>query len=156
MLAVVQRVTSARCVVDEKITGSIGKGIVVFLAIGRNDELKDAQWIVKKIVNLRLFNDDNYNKMNLSLLQIKGEVLLIPQFTLYGDCRKGYRPSFSQAASFEMAREMFSRVVDFLSEYPVRVATGVFGARMKVELENDGPVTLILSSDDKFRREVDE
>ena len=152
MLAVVQRVNSARCFVNGKLTGSIARGIVTFIAVGKNDEVKDAQWMVKKIVNLRLFNDDNYNKMNLSLLQIGGEILLIPQFTLYGDCRKGYRPSFSQAAPSEVARVMFSKIVDLLKEYPVKVATGVFGARMQIEVENEGPVTLIISSDDKFRR----
>jgi len=146
MLAVIQRVISARCAVGGKVVAGIGKGLVVLLAVGRNDSLQDASWIARKIVNLRIFEDKS-SRMNISLLQIKGEILVVPQFTLYGDCKKGYRPSFSQAASPDVAEDLFLKVVDFLNKYPVRVAQGVFRAKMKVKLENDGPVTLILSSD---------
>jgi len=146
MLAVVQRVSSAGCIVEEKKVAQIKKGLVVLLAIGKNDTVQDASWMAKKLVNLRVFEDQN-QKMNLSLLQVEGEILAIPQFTLYGDCTKGYRPSFSQAASPHVAKDLFYKVVDFLSEYPVKVATGVFGARMRVDLRNEGPVALIISSD---------
>ena len=150
MLAVVQRVSLARCIVEGKTIADIDKGALVLLAINRNDGLQDARWVVKKIVNLRIFEDQAY-KMNLSLLQIEGEILVVPQFTLYGNCRKGYRPNFSQAANPQIARDLFSRVLDFLNEYPLRVVQGLFGARMRVELKNEGPVTLILNSDKQVR-----
>ncbi len=150
MLAVVQRVSLARCIVEEKTIADIDKGALVLLAINRNDGLQDARWMVKKIVNLRIF-EDQACKMNLSLLQIEGDILIVPQFTLYGNCRKGSRPNFSQAANPQMARDLFSRVLDFLNEYSLRVAQGLFGARMRVELKNEGPVTLILNSDKQVR-----
>lgn len=146
MLAVVQRVTSAQCLIEEKVVGSINRGLVVLLAVGKNDQLQDCQWMAKKIVNLRIF-EDREGKMNLSLLQIKGDILLVPQFTLYGDCRKGYRPSFSRAGSPTRASEFFNRVRDLLAHYSIKLASGRFGAKMRVKLENDGPVTLIISSE---------
>lgn len=148
MLAVVQRVSSARCAVGDEIVADIGKGVVVLLAVRGDDSVQDASWLAKKLVNLRIFEDQT-SRLNISLLQVGAEILLIPQFTLYGDCRRGHRPSFSQAASPQVGQSLFSRVLDFLNEYPVKVAQGVFGAKMKVQLENEGPVTLILSSDRK-------
>ena len=146
MLAVVQRVSFARCVVEDKEVAQIKKGIVALLAIGKKDELKDAIWMARKMVNLRIFEDQN-GKMNLSLIDVKGEILVVPQFTLYGDCRKGYRPNFSLVANPEKANELFCKVLSLLEEYPVRVKRGVFGAKMRVEITNEGPVTIIISSD---------
>ena len=148
MLAVVQRVSSARCIVEGEIVAEIGKGLVVLLAIGIDDNLRDASWMVKKIVNLRIF-EDREHKMNISLLDAGGEVLIIPQFTLYGDCRKGCRPNFMRAASSQTAKNLFCGILDFLRQYPLRVGEGLFGAKMEVELKNQGPVTLILNSDSK-------
>lgn len=153
MLAVVQRVTSAECLVKRKVVGNIKRGVVVLLAIGRKDGLEDVHWMSKKIVNLRIF-EDSKGKMNLSLLQIKGEILLVPQFTLYGDCRKGTRPSFSQAAPPAIAEQIFNKVKDSLAGYSVKVTCGVFGAKMKVKLENEGPVTLIVTSENKFKETI--
>lgn len=153
MLAVIQRVTSAECLVNRRVVGSIKRGLVVLLAIGRKDGLEDVHWMSKKIVNLRIF-EDSEGKMNLSLLQTKGEILLVPQFTLYGDCRKGTRPSFSQAASPATAEQLFNKVKDSLAEYSVKVTCGVFGAKMKVKLENEGPVTLIVTSENKFKETI--
>ena len=150
MLAVVQRVSLAWCIVEGKTVANIDKGVLVLLAISKDDGLQDARWMVKKIVNLRIFEDQTC-KMNLSLLQIGGEILVVPQFTLYGNCRKGCRPNFSQAANPQIARDLFSRVLDFLNEYPLRVTQGLFGARMRVELKNEGPVTLILNSNKQVR-----
>ncbi len=155
MRAVVQRVSSAECLVGGKRVGKIGKGLVVLLGIGKGEKEKDAEWMAKKIVNLRIFEDDK-GKMNLSLLQVGGEILLVPQFTLYGDCRKGYRPTFSQAAPPDVAERMFYKVKQIIAEYLGEVACGVFGAKMKVRLENDGPVTLIISSRGKFRENSNE
>ena len=145
MLAVVQRVSSACCIVGEEIVGRIGKGMVVLLAVGRNDGLDQVRWMAKKIANLRIFEDKN-GKMNLSLLQIRGEILLVPQFTLYGDCSKGYRPSFTEAAPPEMAEKIFLQVKECLLDFKIKIVSGIFGARMKIKLTNEGPVTLIVSS----------
>ena len=147
MRAVIQRVNGANVKVDNEIVGEIGKGLVVLLGIGKNDERKDIEYITNKIVNLRIFQD-NDEKFNKSLLDISGELLIVSQFTLYGDCRKGRRPSFDQAESIEKSKEIYKNFVEFIkSKYPqITVQEGVFQAYMEVNLSNDGPVTFILDS----------
>lgn len=151
MLTVIQRVSRASCRVDGETVARIGKGIVVFVAVGVGDSQEDVSWITKKIVNVRIFEDESY-RMHFSLLEVGGEILVIPEFTLYGDCKKGYQPNFSQAANLRIAEDLFNEMVDSLSSYPIKVSRGVFRAQMKVELVNEGPVTLILSSDRKKTR----
>lgn len=145
MRAVVQRVNKASCWVGEKEVGSINKGIVIFLGIGKDDELGDTKYMANKILNLRIFGDSQ-DKLNLSLLQVRGEVLIIPQFTVYGNCRKGYRPNFIKAATPQRAKSLYFKVVQIMREKIHRVEEGVFGAKMRVRVDNDGPVTLILDS----------
>ena len=143
MKAVVQRVSQARVSVDGQTVGAIQTGLVVLLGIGSGDGEAEAQWMVNKIVNLRIFADD-MGKFNRSLLDVGGAVLLISQFTLYGDTRKGRRPSFTEAAPPEIAEPLVERVAQLLSESGVSVACGRFQAHMLVEIHNDGPVTIIL------------
>ncbi len=145
MRAVIQRVTKANCWVGEEEVGSIDKGMVVFLGVGKDDKLLDAEYMVKKIFNLRIFGDSQ-GKLNLSLLQVKGEVLLIPQFTVYGDCGKGHRPNFIKAAPSQDAKSLYSKVAEAMREKIFRVEEGVFGATMRVRVDNEGPVTIILDS----------
>jgi D-tyrosyl-tRNA(Tyr) deacylase len=123
--------------------------LVVLLGIRSGDEVSDLQWLAEKVVNLRIF-EDQQGKMNRSLADIDGEMLIISQFTLYGDCRKGRRPGFSSAAPPEIAEPMYLRFIEEVKNRQVRVATGVFQADMKVELVNDGPVTLLLDSEKQF------
>ncbi|ABR31164.1 D-tyrosyl-tRNA(Tyr) deacylase [Thermosipho melanesiensis] len=150
MRAVVQRVNSANVDVNGKIIGKIKKGLLVLLGVGKNDTESDAEYLVNKILNLRIF-DDNKGKMNLSLLDIKGDILIVSQFTLYGDCRRGRRPSYSDSASPEKAKKLYEYFVEKIrKEYNIKVETGEFGAYMKVNLENDGPVTLLLDSKKVF------
>ena len=147
MRAVVQRAARAEVSVQGKIAGSIGKGVLVLLGISQNDTFDEVKWLADKIVGLRIF-DDNEGKMNLSLLDIGAEMLVVSQFTLYGDCRKGKRPSYSRAARPEQAVLMYNEFVEYCkSKYDVNVNTGVFQAHMDVSLINDGPVTLIIDSD---------
>ncbi len=143
MRAVVQRVTKATCWVGEKEVGSIDKGMVVFLGVGRDDKLQDTECMANKILNLRIFGDLQ-DKLNLSLLQVGGEVLIIPQFTVYGDCRKGHRPNFIKAALPQRAKSLYLKVVEIIKEKIPRVEEGVFGVKMRVRVDNEGPVTLIL------------
>jgi len=145
MRACVQRVTSAKVVVDGKIVGAIGRGLLVLLAVAADDDDGDLRWLVDKVVGLRVFEDDE-GKMNLGLEEVGGEMLVVSQFTLLGDCRKGRRPSFTAAAPPEMAEQMYERFVEEARGLGVRVATGVFRAHMQVELVNDGPVTLVIDS----------
>ncbi len=147
MRAVIQRVNGANVKVNNEIVGEIGKGLVVLVGIGNGDEQKDIEYITNKIVNLRIFQD-NDEKFNKSLLDISGELLIVSQFTLYGDCRKGRRPSFDQAESIEKSKEIYKNFIDFIkSKYPqITVQEGVFQAYMEVNLSNDGPVTFILDS----------
>jgi D-aminoacyl-tRNA deacylase len=145
MRAVVQRVTGARVEVDGKVVGEINAGLLVLIGVTRSDSEKDAHFLAEKIVNLRIFADEN-GKMNRSLLESGGALLAVSQFTLYGDCRKGRRPSFDAAAPPEQARALYERFIDAVRAEGVRVETGIFQAHMSVSLTNDGPVTLLLES----------
>lgn len=149
MRAVVQRVTSARVIVDGKAADEIGAGLVVLIAIGRQDTANTAAAMAEKIVNLRIFNDDQ-GKMNRSLLDARGAVLAVSQFTLFGDARGGRRPSFIQAAPPEQGKALYEEFVRSVEALGVTVATGIFQAQMTVELANDGPVTILLDSDKLF------
>jgi D-aminoacyl-tRNA deacylase len=149
MRAVVQRVSRARVVVADKVTGEVGAGLVVLLAVGANDSAEIVPPFAEKIVNLRIFNDDA-GKMNRSLLDTAGAMLAISQFTLYGDARGGRRPSFIQAAPAEKGKALYEEFVRAVEALGVCVATGVFQAHMSVELVNDGPVTILLDSEKLF------
>jgi len=143
MKIVLQRVSSAKVRVNSEIVGKIGKGYLVFLGIGQGDSTSDCDRLSEKMVNLRIFNDEN-DKINLSLKDVEGELLVISQFTLYADCRKGNRPNFIQAEKPDLAEKLYDYFVDKCKQKVSSVKTGVFGADMKVELENDGPFTIIL------------
>lgn len=144
MRAVIQRVSNARVKADNKVTGSITKGLLILLAIHRDDTEKQMNWMVEKCCRLRIFEDEN-GKMNKSVEDISGEILLVSQFTLYGELKKGTRPGFSASANPEKAKMMYGQMVDMFSEkMPGRIQTGIFAAKMQVLLENDGPVTIIL------------
>lgn len=145
MRTVVQRVSRGRVVVDGRETGSIGTGFVILLGVGGDDGREDAEYLAEKIVNLRVFEDSD-GKMNLSLKDVGGELLIISQFTLHGDCRKGRRPSFTGAAPPEKAEALYDEFVSMCRQKGVNVETGQFQAHMQVELINDGPVTLIINS----------
>jgi len=145
----VQRVSSARVEVAGKTVGSIGKGLLAFLGVARDDVDDDARTTASKISGLRVFNDDD-GQMNRSLLEAGGSILAVSQFTLYGDVRKGRRPSFVDAAPGESAQALFDRVVELLRRDGIAVETGVFGASMQVELTNDGPVTILIDSRKTF------
>jgi D-tyrosyl-tRNA(Tyr) deacylase len=141
--AILQRVSRAEVRVDGRATGAIGRGLVVLLAVGRGDTESHAQWMAKKIVELRLFEGQG-GHFERSLLDVGGEILLISQFTLYGDARKGRRPSFSDAAQPGQAQELYELTAELMRTAGIRVGMGVFGARMQVELVNEGPVTIML------------
>ena len=149
MRAVIQRVRRASVSVDGIIQGKINQGMLVLLGIRRGDTTTDLQWLAEKIANLRIF-EDQQGKMNRSLADIDGEMLIISQFTLYGDCRKGRRPGFSSAAPPEIAEPLYLQFIKEVQNRQVRVATGIFQASMEVELVNDGPVTLLLDSEKQF------
>jgi D-aminoacyl-tRNA deacylase len=149
MRAVVQRAAEASVTVDERVIGEIGRGVVVLLGISPDDRAEEAAWMAEKIAGLRIFSDDE-DKMNLSLLDIGGEALVVSQFTLYGDARKGRRPSFIRAARGEDADALYRATVAELEALGVTCATGEFGAKMQVHLVNDGPVTILLDSDKVF------
>ncbi len=150
MRVVVQRVTEARVRVEGDVIGEIGLGLLLLISAGEGDTLADVDWIVNKILNLRVFPDEQ-DRMNRSLLDVGGELLAVSQFTLHGDCRKGHRPSFVKALVPDAARNLFDAAVERLRNGGmVRVATGRFGASMAVELVNDGPVTLLLDSKKAF------
>ena len=148
MRIVVQRSKKASVTVNEKVIGEIEKGLVLLVGVTHDDTINDANYLADKIVNLRIFEDEN-GKMNLSLLDVGGSILSISQFTLYGDCRKGRRPNFMAAAKPEEALSPYQYFNQVLSEKNVKVETGEFGAEMDVDLVNDGPVTLILDSKSK-------
>jgi len=142
---ILQRVTRASVKIDGNLTGEIGPGLVLLLGIAKDDTPRDVKYVIDKCVGLRIFGDDQ-GKMNRSLLDVAGEVLAISQFTLFGDTRKGRRPSFDGAAPPEQAEPLYEQAVDRLKEHGIRVATGRFGAFMEVSLVNDGPVTLNVDS----------
>ena len=146
MRAVVQRVSRARVVVEKRVTGEIGAGLVVLLGVRREDSRDEAAALAEKIVNLRIFNDAE-GKMNRSLLDVAGAALVASQFTLYGDVRRGRRPGFEQAAPPELANQLYEEFLGALRALGVRVETGVFQAHMEVELVNDGPVTILLDTE---------
>lgn len=145
MRAVVQRVRSARVTIAGDCVGDIGPGLVVLLGIAHDDAPEQAQWLAEKIVNLRIFSDAD-GKMNRDLLEIGGAMLIVSQFTLYGDCKKGKRPSFIAAAGPSVAIPLYEEFINGVKALGVPTATGRFGADMQVELINDGPVTLIVDS----------
>ncbi len=149
MRAVLQRVSRAEVSVDGDRVTSIGRGYVVLLGVTHTDDETDARYIADKIASLRLFEDED-GKINLGITDIGGEVLVVSQFTLYADCRKGRRPSFTEAAPPEMAERLYQRVAEILREAALPVQTGVFGAHMQVSLVNDGPVTILLDSRKAF------
>ena len=149
MRAVVQRVSRAIVKVEGNITGKIGKGLLVFLAVCDEDDNEDLVYLADKIKGLRIFEDEN-GKMNLSLEDIDGEILIVSQFTLFGDCRKGKRPSFSQAGNPAYAEKMYEEFISYINSKNFKAEKGIFGADMKVELLNDGPVTMLLDSKKLF------
>ncbi len=149
MRAVIQRVSAARVTVAGQTVGKIGEGLVILLGVGTGDGETDVQYMVEKVANLRIF-EDTQGKMNLSALDLQKELLVVSQFTLYGDSRKGRRPSFSAAAAPEVANALYLQVVEGLKEAGLKVETGQFQAHMQVEILNDGPVTLLLDSRRQF------
>lgn len=149
MRAVIQRVSRAAVTVGQEQVGAIGYGLVVLLGIHRDDRAADLEWLVDKIVHLRIF-DDAEGKMNHSLLDTGGAMLIISQFTLYADCRKGRRPGYSSAARPEQAEILYESFIETVRQHGIQVATGRFQATMAVELVNDGPVTLLLDSAKMF------
>jgi D-tyrosyl-tRNA(Tyr) deacylase len=145
MRAVLQRVSRARVQVGEEVVGEIGRGLLVLLGVARSDTLHQARWLADKVVALRLFPDGD-GKMNLGVAEVGGAVLVVSQFTLYGDCQKGRRPSFVDAAPPEIAVPLYEEFITAVRALGIRAETGRFGAMMQVELVNDGPVTLIVDS----------
>lgn len=145
MRAVVQRVSRASVTVDGGVVGKIGRGLLVLLGVGEDDREADARWLAEKIVGLRIFEDDD-GKMNRSLSEAEGALLVVSQFTLWGDCRRGRRPSFTQAAPPEVAERLYETFADAVAGQGIAVARGRFREHMQVELVNDGPVTLLVDS----------
>jgi D-tyrosyl-tRNA(Tyr) deacylase len=149
MRAVIQRVSEASVEISDEVVGDIAAGLLVLLAVARDDQRGDADYLADKITNLRIFTDDD-GKMNRSLLETTGEILVVSQFTLYGDVRRGRRPSYSDAAEPEKANALYEYFVGRVRSLGVKVETGVFQATMKVSLVNDGPVTILLDSRKAF------
>lgn len=147
MRTIIQRVKHAKVNINERTVGKIDKGFLILLGITHTDTVKEVKWLANKIKDLRIFEDEN-DKMNLSLKDVNGEVLIISQFTLYGNCIKGRRPSFIDAAKPELANELYLKFIDEFRNFDIKTETGKFGADMKVELLNDGPVTLIIDTAD--------
>ncbi|MFQ5956330.1 MAG: D-aminoacyl-tRNA deacylase [Candidatus Brocadiales bacterium] len=149
MRAVVQRVRGAKVEVEGNVAGEIGGGLAILVGVSENDTEKDVEYIATKVCGLRVF-DDGQGKMNLSLKEVGGGILLVSQFTLYGDCRKGRRPSFDGAAGPEKAQKLYGSLVGLLKRMGVNVAEGRFREKMLVKLVNDGPVTILLDSEKRF------
>jgi D-tyrosyl-tRNA(Tyr) deacylase len=149
MRAVVQRVKEAKVNVGGRTVGEIGVGLLVFLGVGLNDSEKDCGYLAGKIAHLRIFSDEQ-GLMNRSVLEMEGAILVVSQFTLWGDCLKGRRPSFTRAAPPEKARMLYDRLTELLREKGLKVATGVFQEMMEVHLVNDGPVTMLLDTEKSF------
>jgi len=146
---VCQRVLQAQVEINGQTVGQIGKGLLVYLSVGRTDSLEDAQFMAEKLVNLRIFADEA-DKMNRSVLDERGAILLVSNFTLHGDCRKGRRPGFDAAAEPKIAQQLYEKVIDLIAEQGVTVEKGVFGEYMHVSSVNDGPVTFLLDSSRLF------
>lgn len=144
MRIIIQRVQSSSVIVNDKVIGKIGKGLNILVGIAVNDTEAELDWMARKCLDLRLFPDETNKPWSKSIVDIQGEILVVSQFTLYGDCRKGRRPSFSNSASPDAARSLYDLFVGKLQESGLKVATGKFGAMMSVEIKNDGPVTMIL------------
>lgn len=149
MRAVVQRVTYSNVKVDGNIVGEINRGFNVLIGISKEDTEEDMKYIKDKLINLRVFEDEN-NKMNLSLSDIQGELLIISQFTLYGDVRKGRRPNFMNALGGNETKVFYDKFIESMKETGLKIETGIFGADMKVDIKNDGPVTILLDSSKNF------
>lgn len=143
MKILIQRVAHAQVEVEGKIVGAIGPGVLVFLGVTHSDTEAQVSWLANKLIHLRIFQDEE-GKINRSLLDQKGSALLVSQFTLYGDCKDGRRPSFTQAAEPGLAKQLYERFIDEVRKGEILVQTGIFGAEMKVSLLNDGPVTLLI------------
>jgi len=151
MRLVIQRVREARVTVNDGVTGSIRTGLLVFLGVSRTDTVEDADYLTGKLLGLRIFPDED-GKMNRNVQEAGGSLLIVSQFTLYGDCRKGRRPSFDQAAPPDQAQDLYNYFVESAKRGPVPVETGVFQAIMQVHIVNDGPVTILIDSADRAKR----
>ncbi|WP_296462091.1 D-aminoacyl-tRNA deacylase [Rubinisphaera sp.] len=149
MRAVVQRVSSASVEVEGSTVGQIERGLLVFLGVGQGDGRKEITWMAEKVASLRIFQDED-GKMNRSLVDTQGSALVVSQFTLYGDCRKGRRPSFIQAAAPEEANQLYEEFVAELRGHGIQVATGTFQATMRVASVNEGPITMLIDSEKRF------
>lgn len=149
MRVVIQRVLEAAVKIDDKVVGRIGKGLLVYLSVGKGDTVTDAEFIADKLVNLRIFADQN-GKMNLSVLDTNGQILIVSNFTLHGDCRKGRRPGFDAATEPILAQQLYEKVIELVGKSGITVEKGVFGAYMHVSSINDGPVTFLLDSSRLF------
>jgi len=149
MRAVVQRISQGKVVVDDVITGEIHNGLLIFLGVTKEDTIQDVKYMAEKVVNLRIFEDED-EKMNLSVIDVEGKILAVSQFTLLGDCRKGRRPNFTEAARPEMADELYKAFISECEKLGVKVETGVFQAHMMVHSINDGPVTMLIDSKKLF------
>jgi D-tyrosyl-tRNA(Tyr) deacylase len=149
MRAVVQRVLEAEVKVNSQSVGKTGKGLLVYLGVGKTDTEKDAEWIAEKLVNLRIFHDEA-GKMNRSIPDVQGGILLISNFTLHGDCRKGRRPSFDAAAEPQLAQQLYKKVIELIVKQGLPVETGTFGEYMQVSSINDGPINFLLDSSRLF------
>ena len=150
MKFVIQRVQHASVTVDNEVIGKIGKGFLVLIGVSEEDNTEIADKMIKKLIGMRIFEDEN-GKTNLSLADVNGELLLVSQFTLYADCRKGNRPSFTDAGKPDMAKELYHYIIESCKNQIAVVEQGVFGADMKISLVNDGPFTIILDSDELIR-----